>query len=87
LGQYSIDIQDEKGSDEKILCVPLRDPIWSHVQHVSDLQPTVRAEVEHFFEVYKDLEGHKVKTEGFGDRDEALQVIEEARERSGAART
>jgi inorganic pyrophosphatase len=80
-------MQGEKGPDEKILCVPLRDPIWSHLKDVTDLQPTVRAEVEHFFEVYKELEGHKVKTDGYGDRAEALEVIAAARERSGSART
>ena len=28
---------DEKGEDEKILCVPLRDPIWSHVGDLAGL--------------------------------------------------
>ena len=26
---------DEKGQDEKILCVPLRDPTWSHVEDLA----------------------------------------------------
>ncbi|HWC31550.1 MAG TPA: inorganic diphosphatase [Actinomycetota bacterium] len=73
---------DEKGPDEKILCVPLRDPAWSHVERLGDLRPTLRAEVEHFFQVYKDLEGKPTGTEGFGERDEALQVIEAARRRA-----
>ena len=69
---------DEKGTDEKILCVPLRDPQWSHVEQLDDLRPELRAEIEHFFAVYKDLEGKPTGTEGFGDRDAALKVIEEA---------
>ena len=73
---------DEKGSDEKILCVPLNDPAWSHVQRLDDLLPTLRNEIEHFFAVYKDLEGKTVGTEGFGDRDEALEVIRASRERA-----
>ncbi len=52
-------MRDEKGSDEKILCVPLRDPMWSHVKQMDDLLPTLRAEIEHFFAVYKDLEGRR----------------------------
>ncbi|GIV00237.1 MAG: inorganic pyrophosphatase [Actinomycetota bacterium] len=72
-------MRDEKGPDEKILCVPLRDPMWSYVQDLSDLNPNLLNEIEHFFAVYKDLEGHKVGVEGFGDRAEALQVIAEAR--------
>ncbi len=73
---------DEKGRDEKILCVPLRDPAWSHIEDLEDLLPTLRAEIEHFFAVYKDLEGKKVGTEGFGGREEALAVIKAARSRA-----
>lgn len=73
---------DEKGRDEKILCVPLRDPLWSHVQELDDLPAALRAEVEHFFQVYGDLEEKKVGTEGFGSRREAVRVIAEARQRA-----
>jgi inorganic pyrophosphatase len=72
---------DEKGRDEKIICVPLRDPMWSHVKELDDLQPTVRSEIEHFFTIYKDLEEEKVGTEGFAGREEAMAVIAEARKR------
>jgi inorganic pyrophosphatase len=72
---------DEKGSDEKILCVPLQDPVWSHVGQLEDLLPTLREEIEHFFAVYKELEGKKVGIEGFAGRDEALEVIDRARRR------
>ncbi len=75
-------MRDEKGEDEKILCVPLRDPMWSHVERLDDLPQALRAEVEHFFTVYGDLEEKKVGVEGFGDREEALRVIEEARRRA-----
>jgi inorganic pyrophosphatase len=67
--------------DEKILCVPFKDPSWSHVEDVEDLLPTLRAEIEHFFSVYKDLEGGGTATHGFGGRDEALAMIQDARRR------
>ena len=70
---------DEKGLDEKILCVPLRDPLWSHVEGLDDVNPNLLNEIEHFFQVYKDLEDKKVATKGFGDRAEAIAVIERAR--------
>ena len=73
---------DEKGSDEKILCVPLRDPNWSHVEELDDLLPTLRAEIEHFFAVYKALEDKRVSTQGFGSRADALRLIAEARARA-----
>jgi inorganic pyrophosphatase len=73
---------DEKGRDEKILCVPFRDPGWSDVEELDDLRPTLRNEIEHFFAVYKDLEGKPTGTEGFGTREETLRVIEDARRRA-----
>ena len=75
---------DEKGEDEKILCVPLRDPLWSHVEDIDGMPLSLLNEIEHFFQVYKDLEGHKVATEGYEDRASALQVIGEAYARRDA---
>lgn len=74
---------DEKGADEKILCVPLQDPVWSHVAELGDLPANLLNEIEHFFAVYKDLEGKPTGTEGFEDLASALKVIEAARERAG----
>jgi inorganic pyrophosphatase len=74
---------DEKGADEKILCVPLRDPTWSHVHDLEQIPAPLRNEIEHFFQVYKDLEGHKVATEGYEGRDAAIAVIAESRARAG----
>jgi inorganic pyrophosphatase len=42
-------------------------------------------EIEHFFQVYKDLEGHKVATDGYEDRASALKVIQQARARLDAS--
>jgi inorganic pyrophosphatase len=75
---------DEKGEDEKILCVPLRDPMWSHVDGLDGLPQPLLNEIEHFFQVYKDLEGHAVQTDGFEDRAAAEAVIAEARARLDA---
>jgi inorganic pyrophosphatase len=76
---------DEKGSDEKVICTSLHDPAWLHVHDIDDLQPEYRDEIEHFFQVYKDLEKKKTATEGFGDRAAALGVIEAARLRAREA--
>ena len=72
---------DEKGEDEKILCVPPRDPVWGHIADLAGIPLTLLNEIEHFFQVYKDLEGHKVSTEGFEPRASAERVISEARAR------
>ena len=73
---------DEKGPDEKIILVPLRDPAWMRVHDVHDIPPEFRDEIEHFFQVYKDLEEKKTETRGFGNRVEAERVIDEARARA-----
>ena len=70
---------DEKGQDDKLLCVPLKDPLWSEMRDLHDIPEAFRAEIEQFFKVYKELEGVTTRTAGFGDRAEALQVLEEAR--------
>jgi inorganic pyrophosphatase len=76
---------DEKGPDEKVLCVPLRDPAWSGISDVHDVPPPLRNEIEHFFQVYKDLEAAETVTRGFGNRAEAQAVITAARARATSA--
>jgi inorganic pyrophosphatase len=73
---------DEKGPDEKIICVPLKDPLWSPVRDIHDIPAAFREEIEHFFQVYNDLEDKKTETRGFGNRAEALQIVAEARKRA-----
>ncbi len=58
-------MEDEKGPDEKIICVPLKDPRWSQAETVEDIGFAFMDELEHFFQVYKDLEEGKVETGGF----------------------
>ena len=74
---------DEKGPDEKIICVPHRDPAWMRVADVHAIPPELRNEIEHFFQVYKDLEAGKgTETGGFGNRTEAEAFVTAARERA-----
>jgi inorganic pyrophosphatase len=74
---------DEKGPDEKVICVPLRDPGFARIADIHDIAPEFRDEIEHFFQVYKQLEAKKTETSGFGNRAEAEQIVAEARERAG----
>ena len=50
---------DEAGGDDKVLCVPAKDPRHSHLRDISDVSRFDRLEIQHFFEVYKDLEPGK----------------------------
>jgi inorganic pyrophosphatase len=76
---------DEKGPDEKIICVSVRDPFWGKYRELDELDRNLLDEIEHFFRVYKELETSKVDTRGFGDGEEALRVIAQARERAEQA--
>lgn len=68
---------DEKGPDEKVICVPVSDPIWNKHNDLKDINGHLIKEIEHFFQVYKDLEQKKVDVEGWGDVEEAKTIIDE----------
>ncbi len=75
-------MEDEKGPDDHVLCVPCDDPGWNHLEEVDDLPSQLRAEIGHFFSVYKDLDPDRhSETKGWGDRSAALEAIERARRR------
>lgn len=71
-------MQDEKGTDNKILCVPVGDPLWNYIDNLEEVPPHLLSEISHFFEIYKDLEAKKTIIEGWESRDEALKVIDAA---------
>jgi inorganic pyrophosphatase len=52
-------MRDEKGLDDKILCVAATDPRMAHLTDISDVSDFDRLEIQHFFEVYKALEPGK----------------------------
>lgn len=68
---------DEKGPDEKILCVPVMDPLWNHISELDQAPPHLLKEIQHFFSIYKDLEGKSVSVTGWKGRKEAELVIQE----------
>lgn len=76
------EMTDEKGLDDKIICVPLNDPYWSHNAEVNDLPLLLRQEIEQFFAIYKDLEeGKAVEIGGWHPREVARKTIAAAQER------
>jgi inorganic pyrophosphatase len=50
---------DEAGGDDKVLCVPAEDPRKDLYQDIEDVPEFDKLEIQHFFEVYKDLEPGK----------------------------
>ncbi len=67
--------------DEKILAVPARNPRYDQMKSLDDVFPHTRREIEHFFEIYKELEGCRLQTEGWGDAAAAREAIVNSRER------
>ena len=76
-------MRDEKGADDKVLCVAATDPRMAYLRDIEDVPAYDRLEIQHFFEVYKELEPGK-STEGFSwaDRVAAEAEIEACRRRA-----
>jgi inorganic pyrophosphatase len=80
-------MEDDKGPDAKILCVPGGDPRWGQVSDIADLPSFLVDEIEHFFDVYKKLEPNKfANVRGWEGREAALAEIEASRARHRARR-
>ncbi len=71
-----IEMEDEKGVDDKILAVPVDDPRFSHVKDIKDISQHILKEITHFFEMYKALEPEKwVKIKGWFGSEKAKKTI------------
>lgn len=75
------EMRDDKGLDEKILCVPLTDPLRTEYFSLKNVRPHYLREVEHFFAVYKELEGKEIEVLGWSDVERAHEVIRECCDR------
>src|SRR5436853_3463041 len=74
-------MEDDKGIDDKVVCVPLQDPAWNTLEQLDDLSKALRDESAHFFSVYKDLQQKKVRVDGWYLDEDSLEEIDAARER------
>jgi inorganic pyrophosphatase len=72
-------MSDEKGPDEKILCVATKDPRYGYRKTLEELNLHTLKELRHFFEVYKTLEEKSVEIEGWFGREVALALIAQYR--------
>jgi inorganic pyrophosphatase len=78
-----LNMQDEAGGDAKLLAVPIDKvlPIYKHLKSPQDLSPERTAQIQHFFEHYKDLEpGKWVKVVGWADASDAKRQVMEGLE-------
>jgi inorganic pyrophosphatase len=75
-----LSMEDDKGVDNKLLGVPVKDPRFNHIKDLADVPPHILKEIEHFFQTYKDLEGKKTFIKGWKGAAEAAEVLQKARE-------
>jgi inorganic pyrophosphatase len=76
-----LNMVDAEEGDQKVLAVPTRNPRYDQIHTMDQVFPHVRREVEHFFTIYKELEGRLTRMEGWGGPREARKAIMSSRQR------
>jgi inorganic pyrophosphatase len=66
---------DRGEPDDKVLAVPTGDPFHEEWYDIADIPQHYLAEVQHFFQIYKDLEGRRVQMLGWEKSEVAMRVI------------
>jgi inorganic pyrophosphatase len=62
-----LNMVDSKKRDYKIISVPTRNPRYDQIHTLDQIFPHIRREIEHFFAIYKGLEGKVTEMLGWGD--------------------
>lgn len=68
-------MSDRGEPDAKIIAVPAEDPFQNEYFDVADIPAHTLREIEHFFQIYKDLEGRRVEIAGWEKSEAAMQEI------------
>lgn len=73
-----ITMVDNNELDEKIIAVAKKDPFLNCYNDITEVPPHISAEIMHFFEVYKQLEGKQTVVEKILGREDAERIIQSA---------
>jgi len=71
---------DQDEPDQKILAVPNRNPRFDQIHTIDQVFPHTLREIEHFFGIYKELEGKRTEMRGWRGPREARELIRKCRE-------
>ena len=71
-----LEMIDGGDRDEKILCVPDKDPRYTHVKSLKDVAPHRLDEIAEFFRSYKNLEKKITEIRGWQDVDQVMPLVE-----------
>ncbi len=74
----ALKMRDEKGTDHKILAVPIGDRRFDAIMVLEDLSPHWLREIENFFGTYKTLEGVLTEILGWEGAEVAWQIIQDS---------
>jgi len=72
---------DQGQRDEKVLAVAESDPLYREVKDCSQVFEHTLREIEHFFSIYKKLEGKKTEIAGWNGVEIARKIISEGQAR------
>jgi inorganic pyrophosphatase len=75
-----LEMMDQGVRDEKILAVAKASPTHAEIHNQTDLAPHILREIEHFFSIYKELEGKHTEVKGWEGVAEAHRLIREGQE-------
>ena len=73
-----ITMEDNGDADEKIIAIPFTDPNYNTYKSLADLPKHVFAEMQHFFTVYKQLEGKNTAVHTVQGREVAIDIIKQS---------
>ena len=69
-------LKQENERDDKVLCVPVADPLYATTCDISDIPPHRLLEIRHFFATYTELEGREVEVGEWEGAEEAMRSIQ-----------
>lgn len=72
---------DQGSVDEKIIAVCAHDPFYSSYADMHELPDHIFAEIKHFFQVYKTLEGKETVVTSVQGKDKAISIIRDNMEK------
>jgi inorganic pyrophosphatase len=76
-----LEMVDQGEADQKVLAVPNRNPRFDQIHTIDQVFPHNLREIEHFFAIYKELEGRRTEMKGWKGPREAREIIRVSRER------
>ncbi len=72
-----LEMIDGGDRDEKILCVPDKDPRYAQVKSLEDIAEHRLAEIQEFFKTYKNLEKKVTEILGWQNVDRVMPLVEQ----------